>query len=129
MAMCFTCSLVGGFSREFALIATVLVYRGALGPGAGDLDLELEQSLQFHDGSCLDSRGQFHSPSVLWLLGEFLKSQGYKLQQLVWKNRKNLFQKKIIKIFFSYRKQRFQVFVHTLNKNCEKSEFPIVEKY
>lgn len=92
--MCFTCSLVGGFSREFALIATVLVYRGALGPVAGDLDLELEQSLQFHDGSCLDRRGQFHSPSVLWLLGEFLRVRATNFSSLFGKIGKICFRKK-----------------------------------
>jgi len=102
----FTCSLVRVFFRALRLIATVPVCRAASGPVAGDLEFELEQSLQFHGGSCLDIRGQLSSLSILWLLGGFLGVRAMNFCSLFGgKIRKICFRKNKRKPFSSYRKQ------------------------
>lgn len=66
----------------------------------GDVEIELEQSLQFHDGSCLDTRGQFNFPSMLWLLGEFLGVRAMNVSSLFGeKKMEKSVSEKIIKIF------------------------------
>lgn len=66
---------MGGFSRALRLIATVPACRGALGPVAGDLEVELEQRLSsFMVGAVLILGDNLVLPQFCGCLEDFLES-------------------------------------------------------
>lgn len=128
----FTCSLVGGFSRALRLMATVPVCRAAWGPVAGDLEVELEQRVSsFMLGAVLIAQDNLVLPQFCGCLEHFLESGLWTSAACLEKNSEKCFRKKERKQKekSSYRKLRFPVFVHTLNKNCEKFEFLVAVKF
>ena len=66
---------MGGFSRARRLIATVPVCRAALGPVAGDLEVELEQRVfSFMVGAVLKPGDNLVLPQFCGCLEDFLES-------------------------------------------------------